>query len=90
MTRNLKMKKHQKHSNITKRNNGNYAPNEISILGVKCSIISDLVRDIAKTNQKIAKIVYLDASHNKEKSNVIVEIKDGKISHIEIAALHCG
>ena len=66
MTRNLKMKKHQKHSNITKRNNGNYAPNEISILGVKCSIISDLVRDIAKTNQKIAKIVYLDASHNKE------------------------
>lgn len=60
------MKKHQKHSKLSKRNNGNYAPNEISILGVKCSIISDLVQKIAKNNQKIAKIAYLDASHNKE------------------------
>ncbi len=60
------MAKHQKHSNILKRNNGNFAPNEISILGVKCSIISDLVRKIAINNQKIAKTAYLDASHNKE------------------------
>ncbi len=63
---NNNMAKHQKHSNILKRNNGNYAPNEISILGVKCSIISDLVQKIAENNQKIAKIAYLDASHNKE------------------------
>ena len=60
------MAKHQKHSKLSKRNNGNYAPNEISILGVKCSIISDLVQKIAKNNQKIAKTAYLDASHNKE------------------------
>jgi len=60
------MKKHQKHSKLSRRNNGNYAPNEISILGVKCSVISNLVQKIANTNQKIAKIAYLDASHNKE------------------------
>ncbi len=60
------MVKHQKHSKLSKRNNGNYAPNEISILGVKCSIISNLVAKIAKSNQKIAKVAYLDASHNKE------------------------
>lgn len=60
------MTKHQKHSKLSKRNNGNYAPNEISILGVKCSVISDLVQKIAKNNQKTAKIAYLDASHSKE------------------------
>ncbi len=60
------MAKHQKHSNITRRNNGNYAPLEISFLGVKCSVISDLVQNIAKNNQKTAKIAYLDASHNNE------------------------
>ncbi|MFK5878155.1 MAG: NTP transferase domain-containing protein [Flavobacteriaceae bacterium] len=60
------MVKHQKHSKLSKRNNGNYATNEISILGVKCSIVSDLVQKIAKNTQKITKIAYLDASHNKE------------------------
>ena len=60
------MKKHQKHSNITKRNNGNYASLEISFLGVKCSIITNLVQNIAKTNQKTSKTAYLDASHNNE------------------------
>ncbi|MDT0553993.1 molybdenum cofactor guanylyltransferase [Urechidicola vernalis] len=58
------MSKHQKHTNLVRRNNGIYANNEISILGVKCSIISDLVYKIAKKNQKKAKIAYLDASHS--------------------------
>ena len=49
----FKMKKHQKHSKLSKRNNGNYAPNEISILGVKCSVISDLVS--SKNCQKQSK-----------------------------------
>jgi|TARA_B110000037_G_scaffold96201_1_gene112859 molybdopterin-guanine dinucleotide biosynthesis protein A len=57
------MGNHQKHAKITRRNNGNYASNEISFLGVKCSIISSLVENIAKKNQKLAKIAYLDASH---------------------------
>lgn len=60
------MKKHQKHSAITRRENGNYAPVEISFLGVKCSIITDLIQKTAKINQKTSKIAYLDASHNSE------------------------
>ncbi len=35
------MEKHRKHSQLTKRNNGFFAPNEIAILGVKCSVISE-------------------------------------------------
>ena len=57
------MGNHQKHAKITRRKNGNYGPNEISFLGVKCAVISDLVQKIAKIHQKTAKIVYLDASH---------------------------
>ena len=37
------MVKHQKHTNLTRKKNGNFAASEISILGAKCSIISDLV-----------------------------------------------
>jgi molybdopterin-guanine dinucleotide biosynthesis protein A len=60
------MEKHRKHSQLSKRNNGFFAPNEIAILGTKCSIISELVQNIAKNIQKEAKIAYLDASHNKD------------------------
>lgn len=33
-------------------------------MGVKCSIISDLVQNIASYNKDIAKTAYLDASHS--------------------------
>ena len=60
----LKMAKHIKHSNLKKRNNDNFAPNEISILGTNCGNISDLVSSIS---QKLAhyKLAYFDASHSK-------------------------
>ena len=60
------MQKHRKHTKLTKRNFGNYAVNEISILGAKCSIISDLVQNIVNFKQKSSSFAYLDASHNKE------------------------
>jgi molybdopterin-guanine dinucleotide biosynthesis protein A len=60
------MAKHQKHGKTTRRNNQNYAPLEISFLGVKCSIITNLVKDIAKKEKKKSNIAYLDASHSKE------------------------
>ena len=59
--------KHQKHSNLIKRNNGNFAPNEIAILGTKCSNIAQIVQNITKKLQKKYKIGYFDASHNFEK-----------------------
>ncbi|NVJ89954.1 MAG: NTP transferase domain-containing protein [Flavobacteriaceae bacterium] len=59
------MKKHQKHTNLVRRNNDNYAPNEVAILGAKCNIISDLVHQVSEklTSYKLA---YFDASHAKE------------------------
>lgn len=58
------MSKHQKHTKLTRRNYGKYASNEISFLGAKCSVISDLIQKIVRKQQKTAKIAYLDASHN--------------------------
>ena len=59
------MTKHQKHTNLTRRKNGNFAPNEIAILGAKCSIITDLVHQVsAKLSQY--NLAYFDASHAKE------------------------
>jgi molybdopterin-guanine dinucleotide biosynthesis protein A len=62
----MEVKKHQKHAKLTRRNNELYAPNEIAILGVKCSIITDFIQKIGKKLEKRAKIAYLDASHSDE------------------------
>lgn len=61
----LKMSNHKKHTNLEKRNNDNFAPNEISFLGTNCNNISDLV---SKISQKLShfKLAYFDASHSKD------------------------
>jgi molybdopterin-guanine dinucleotide biosynthesis protein A len=58
-------KTHAKHTNLERRNNDNFAPNEIAILGTNCEIISDLV---SKVSQKLSnyKLGYFDASHAKD------------------------
>ena len=77
------MAKHQKHTNISRRKNGNFAPNEISILGAKCSIISDLVHQVSKrvSNYNLA---YFDASHAKDvEKNILTDFTfhhDGNLS----------
>ena len=60
----MEAKKHQKHIKLIRRENDNFASNEIAILGSKCSIIADLVQKIGKKLQKTSKIAYFDASHN--------------------------
>jgi molybdopterin-guanine dinucleotide biosynthesis protein A len=59
------MTKHKKHTNLVRRNNDNFAPNEISILGTNCGNISDLV---SKVSEKLShyKLGYFDASHAKD------------------------
>ena len=59
------MAKHQKHANIARKFNDNFASNEVSILGAKCSIITDLV---TKVSEKLAhfNLAYFDASHAKD------------------------
>lgn len=67
------MSKHQKHTNLTRRNNDNFAPNEIAILGTNCNTISNLV---SKVSQKLSKykLAYFDASHAKDvEANILSE-----------------
>jgi molybdopterin-guanine dinucleotide biosynthesis protein A len=72
--------KHQKHTKLSRRENDNFAPNEIAILGSKCSIIADFVQKIGKKLQKTSKIAYLDASHN---DAIQVPIVDEFVAHQE-------
>ena len=77
------MAKHQKHTNLSRRKNGISAPNEISILGAKCSIISDLVLQVSKSLSNY-NLVYFDASHAKNvEKNVLTDFTfhhDGNLS----------
>ncbi|MHB1196220.1 MAG: NTP transferase domain-containing protein [Lutibacter sp.] len=66
------MSKHQKHTKLKLRDNDNFAPNEISIVGTKCIVIADLVQQVsAKLTQY--KLAYLDASHSEEIEQKIVD-----------------
>lgn len=60
------MKKHVKHSKLERRDNGLFAPCEISLVGVKCSVISALVSRLSNLFAKQYKMAYIDASHDKE------------------------
>ncbi len=56
---------HRKHAKLKLRDNDNFAPNEIAILGAKCSIISDLVHRVSSELSNY-KLTYFDASHSTE------------------------
>ena len=58
------MSKHTKHTNITKRNNDTFAPNELVLLGTKCGVISEIVQQVSKKLSN-CKLAYFDASHAK-------------------------
>ncbi len=60
------MKKHEKHAKLSRRKFGQLAPFELAVLGTKCSIIKELVKEVsAKINNRY-KVAYADASHDKE------------------------
>jgi len=62
-------KKHVKHAALARRETGQLAPFEISILGTKCAIIKELVKQISKRLNRKFKVAYADASHD-EKTTV--------------------
>lgn len=66
------MGKHQKHAKLKLRDNDNFAPNEISIVGTNCGNISSLVSQVSEklTTYKLA---YFDASHAKNSEDLVVE-----------------
>ncbi len=59
------MSKHQKHAKLKLRANDNFAPNEIAIVGTKCSVVSNLVQQVSEKLESY-KLAYLDASHSEE------------------------
>ncbi|CAL2107790.1 molybdenum cofactor guanylyltransferase [Tenacibaculum sp. 190524A02b] len=66
-------KKHSKHTNLSRKNNDNFAPNEVAILGTKCSTIADLVYQVS-TKLSTYNLGYFDASHAKDVvSNILTE-----------------
>ncbi len=60
------MKKHAKHTKLTRKENGFFAPKELSFVGVKCSVITNLIYNLGNALADEVKIAYVDASHNKE------------------------
>ncbi len=64
------MGKHRKHTKLELRDNDNFAPTEISIVGTKCAVISDLVTKVSQ-QLSIYKLAYFDASHSEN-----VELKN--------------
>lgn len=79
------MIKHKKHTNLARRNNDNFAPNEIAILGTNCSIISSLVQQVSEklSNYKLG---YFDASHAKdEKPNLLSTFTFHHQGNVQIA-----
>jgi len=59
------MGKHQKHTKLKLKDNDNYAPNEITFVGTKCDVISNLVNQVSE-NLLSYKLAYFDASHSKD------------------------
>ncbi|WP_372744056.1 NTP transferase domain-containing protein [Lutibacter sp.] len=57
------MGKHQKHAKLKLRDNDNFGFNEISIVGTKCDVISNLVEQVSH-QLNTYKLAYFDASHN--------------------------
>ncbi|MBL4745883.1 MAG: NTP transferase domain-containing protein [Flavobacteriaceae bacterium] len=66
------MKKHSKHSKLTRREGDIYAPNEIAILGTNCGNISSLVTAVSKCLTTF-NLAYLDASHQKDQEILEVD-----------------
>ncbi|MDP2089121.1 MAG: NTP transferase domain-containing protein [Flavobacteriaceae bacterium] len=65
------MTKHQKHIKLPLRNFGQFALNEMAVLGSSCSVISTLVNEIsARLNPY--KIAYIDASHEENKEPLVL------------------
>lgn len=60
------MKHHVKHAKLSRRNFGQLAPFELAILGTKCSVIRELVKEVSAVLNNKFKVAYADASHDKD------------------------
>lgn len=80
------MKKHSKHTALTKPEGGQYHRNEWAIIGAPCDLIKDLAKDINAQLQSQLKIGYLDADHKSgRRRDKYSLIHTDKISYQSIA-----
>jgi len=66
--------KHTKHTKLTLRKSGVFAPNELSFVGVKCGVITNLVKKLSAILFEKVKLAYVDASHDKESVAPILDV----------------
>jgi len=82
------MTKHTKHTNITKRKNDTYAPNELVLLGTKCGVISNIVQQVSNKLTRY-KLAYFDASHAKDvPGNTLSEYVFHHQGNVQISTSH--
>lgn len=62
------MKKHKKHAALNRRQFGKLAPNELAVVGTRCSIIKEFVSEIATRLKGQFSMAYADASHSAQSS----------------------
>jgi len=67
-------KKHSKHAKLTLRDGGEFAPNELSFVGAKCDVITNLVAQLAELLKDKIKMGYVDASHNKALEAPVLDV----------------
>lgn len=67
------MKRHKKHADLTRRNFGEIASHEIAILGTKCDLIQELVKNISERLGGRCKIAYADASHSQSVNQPLMD-----------------
>ena len=62
------MKKHEKHTKLTRPEIGFWGRNEIAFLGAPCGLIKLLVDKIIEKFPEALQITYVDADHGNEES----------------------
>ncbi len=75
------MKKHQKHTALTRPNIGNFHRQEWAIIGTPCDTIQRLSREIIESLSSDYKVGYIDADHAKDE-----EIKKKNLTPFDVGA----
>ncbi len=70
------MKKHQKHTNLTRPNLGEFGRNEWAIIGTPCGNIQQLSYRLIDILQKTFKVSYVDADHKNEDEPNSLEVEN--------------
>jgi molybdopterin-guanine dinucleotide biosynthesis protein A len=77
----LENKQHQKHAKMPRAHAGEWARNELALLGAPCGVIQELARKIAARLAKQWKVGFADADHHAE--DEVQEINEASIIYTD-------